>query len=376
MSFTVFNENEVNYLEQHMFFGESVNVARYDQQTHPIFEQLTEKQTSFFWGPTEIDVSKDRADFNALPDNEKHIFTSNLKYQILLDSVQGRGPNLALLPIVSIPELETFIETWSFFETIHSRSYSHIIRNVFADPSEIFNNITNNGEITKRAADVSKYYDNLIEAIGLYQAYGSGVTEVDGKEVDHTLRTLKRLLYLALISINALEGIRFYASFACSFAFAERKKMTGNASIIKLIARDENVHLTATQAIINLMKDGKDDPEMAEIAKECESEAYDIYWSTAEQEMEWAKYLFKDGSMVGLNEEMLIGYVEFITNNRMNAIGLKPIFKGAKNTLPWMSHWLSSDSIQTAPQEESLTSYLIGSVEMSMDEDEFSDFEI
>ncbi|HHV6403033.1 TPA: class Ia ribonucleoside-diphosphate reductase subunit beta, partial [Haemophilus influenzae] len=321
MAYTTFSQNKNDQLEP-MFFGQNVNVARYDQQKYETFEKLIEKQLSFFWRPEEVDVSQDRIDYAALPEHEKHIFISNLKYQTLLDSIQGRSPNVALLPLVSIPELETWIETWTFSETIHSRSYTHIIRNIVNDPSIVFDDIVTNEEIIKRAQDISSYYDDLIRDSQLYGLYGEGTYTVDGKECVVTLRSLKKQLYLCLMSVNALEAIRFYVSFACSFAFAERRLMEGNAKIIKFIARDEALHLTGTQHILNIMAAGQDDPEMAEIAEECKQEAYDLFVAAAEQEKAWADYLFKDGSMIGLNRDILVQYVEYITNIRMQAVGL------------------------------------------------------
>ena len=306
MKYTTFNQQPVDTMKESMFFGKPVNVARYDQQRHPIFEKLIEKQISFFWRPEEVDVSKDRVDFLKLTDSEKHIFTSNLKYQTLLDSIQGRSPNIAFLPIISLPELETWVETWSFFETIHSRSYTHILRNLFSDPSDIFEDIVLNEEIQKRATDISKYYDDLIFYTQLYQTHGVGTHLVDGQTYNVNVRLLKEKLFLCMNSVNALEAIRFYVSFACTFAFAERELMEGNSKIIRLIARDENIHLSSTQHILNLWAKGKDDPEMAEIAKEKEGEAREIFMLAVEQEKQWASYLFKDGSMLGLNEEILL----------------------------------------------------------------------
>ncbi len=273
-----------------------------------------------------MDVSKDRIDFQGLPDHEKHIFISNLKYQTLLDSVQGRSPNVALLPIVSLPELETWIETWAFSETIHSRSYTHIVRNITNEPHKIFDDILVNEKIIERADDVTRYYDALIEGVNLYHLCGEGSHQINGKTMHISLRELKRRLYLCLMSVNVLEAIRFYVSFACSFAFAERELMEGNAKIIKLIARDEALHLTGTQHMLNIIANGEDDPEMGEIARECEEEAYAIFRKAAEQEKDWAEFLFKDGSMIGLNKDILCQYVEYITNIRMQAIGFKPIF--------------------------------------------------
>lgn len=237
MSYSTFNTNKNDQMKEFMFFGQNVNVSRYDQQKFPIFEKLIEKQLSFFWRPEEIDVSRDRIDFMSLPDHEKHIFLSNLKYQTLLDSIQGRGPNACLLSIASIPELETWIETWAFSETIHSRSYTHIIRNIVNDPSVVFDDIVDNKHILARAGEVTKYYDDLMNLTQLWQQFGEGTHLLNGRKVVVKLRDLKKKLYICLHSINALEAIRFYVSFACSFAFAERKLMEGNAKIIKMIAR-------------------------------------------------------------------------------------------------------------------------------------------
>lgn len=376
MKYTTFNQTIVDALKEPMFFGQSVNVARYDQQRHSIFEKLIEKQLSFFWRPEEIDVSKDRADFQSMTDSEKHIFISNLKYQTLLDSIQGRSPNVALLPITSLPELETWIETWSFSETIHSRSYTHILRNLFTDPSEVFDDIVRNEEILKRASDISKYYDDLIFCTQLYQTQGLGEHVVDGVTYNITLRELKKKLYLAVNSINALEAIRFYVSFACTFAFAEREIMEGNSKIIRLIARDENLHLTSTQHIINLWADGQDDPEMQEISMECFQEAKQIFVNAVDQEKEWAKYLFKDGSMIGLNEEILCQYVEYIANHRLSAIGIPAMYDIKSNPLPWMNKYLESDNVQVAPQESEISSYLVGQIDSDVDASAFDDFEL
>ncbi|MCI7479099.1 class Ia ribonucleoside-diphosphate reductase subunit beta [[Pasteurella] aerogenes] len=376
MAYTTFSQTKNDQLKEPMFFGQNVNVARYDQQKYETFEKLIEKQLSFFWRPEEVDVSQDRIDYQALPEHEKHIFISNLKYQTLLDSIQGRSPNVALLPLVSIPELETWIETWTFSETIHSRSYTHIIRNIVNDPSVVFDDIVTNKEIIKRARDISAYYDDLIRDSQLYGLYGEGTYTVDGKECVVTLRNLKKQLYLCLMSVNALEAIRFYVSFACSFAFAERQLMEGNAKIIKFIARDESLHLTGTQHILNIMAAGQDDPEMAEIAEECKQEAYDLFVAAAEQEKEWADYLFKDGSMIGLNRDILVQYVEYITNIRMQAVGLPLPFKARSNPIPWINAWLVSDNVQVAPQEVEVSSYLVGQIDSKVDTNDFGDFDL
>ena len=375
--YSTFCQTPNNQIAEPMFFGQNVNVARYDQQRHVVFEKLIEKQLSFFWRPEEVDVSRDRADYQALPEHEKHIFISNLKYQTLLDSIQGRSPNVALLPLVSLPEVETWIETWSFSETVHSRSYTHIIRNIVTDPSVIFDDIVRNEHIIERAKEISHYYDDLIHATQVYQMFGEGTYHMNGRDYTVSLRDLKKKLYLCMMCVNALEAIRFYVSFACSFAFAERELMEGNAKIIKLIARDEALHLTGTQHILNLMRSGQDDPEMVEIARECEQECFDLFKRAAEQEKNWAEYLFKDGSMIGLNKDILAQYVEYITNLRMSAVGLTPAFvHAAQNPIPWINAWLSSDNVQVAPQEVEVSSYLVGQINAEINSSDLSDFEL
>jgi ribonucleoside-diphosphate reductase beta chain len=378
MSYSIFSKTVSDTLAQPMFFGDSVKVARCDKQIFEMFEKLTEKQLSFFWRPEEIDVSKDKMDFSKLLPNERHIFISNLQYQILLDSVQGRSPVIAFLPIVSLPELENWIETWSFSETIHSRSYTHIIRAIVNEPGAVFDDIMKTDEIIQRAESVSKHYDELIKCTQAYLLHGAGKHNLNGQETTIDLYCLKRKLYLTIMSVNILEAVRFYVSFACSFAFAERKVMEGNAKIIKMIARDEALHLTGTQHMLNLMRDGKDDPEMAKIAAECESEVIEMFREACEQEKEWAEYLFRDGSMIGLNAEILKQYLEYITNVRMNALGLTPIFEERTNPLPWINHWLDSDNVQVAPQETEITSYLVSAIDNTMDADDadFGDFKL
>ena len=377
MSYSTFSKTKNDALKEPMFFGQPVNVARYDQQKYEVFEKLIEKQLSFFWRPEEIDVSRDRIDYANLPEHEKHIFISNLKYQTLLDSIQGRSPNVAFLPLVSIPELETWIETWSFSETIHSRSYTHIIRNIVNDPSVVFDDIVQNKYIIARAEDIACYYDDLIEYTQYYQLFGEGTHQLNGKTVVISKYELKKKLYLCLMCVNVLEAIRFYVSFACSFAFAERKLMEGNAKIIKMIARDEAIHMISTQNMLNLMALGKDDPEMVEVARECKEEVLKIFRTAAEQEKEWAGYLFKDGSMIGLNKDILCQYVEYLTNVRMSALGLEPMFPEAKyNPIPWINSWLSSDAVQVAPQEVEISSYLIGQVDAEIKHDDLTDFEL
>lgn len=376
MTYTTFSKKQNNQLCEPMFFGQPVNIARYDQQKYNIFEKLIEKQLSFFWRPEEIDLSKDFIDFQNLPKHEKHIFLSNLKYQTLLDSIQGRSPNVAFLPIVSIPELETWIQTWSFSETIHSRSYTHIIRNIIHSPSLIFDDIIVNENIATRAKDISYYYDSLITMTSYWHLLGEGIHIIKNKKININLNLLKKKLYLCFISVNALEAIRFYVSFACSFAFAEKQMMEGNAKIIRLIARDEALHLNGTQHILNIFKNKKYNEGMHKIVLECQKEAFELFKLVACQEKKWAEYLFQDGSMLGLNKDILCQYIEYITNVRMKAIGLKPPFKINTNPIPWINFWLNSDYVQNAPQEVELSSYLIGQIDSKISDSEFSDFKL
>jgi ribonucleoside-diphosphate reductase beta chain len=374
---SVFNiKNKTDHLKSLAFLDPSGGQAiqRFDTLKYPQFEKLTDKELGFFWRPEEIDVMRDSKDFKELTEFEQHIFTSNLKRQILLDSVQGRSPNLAFLPLVSLPELEVWIQTWSFNETIHSRSYTHIIRNVYANPSQVFDEIMEIEPILACAADISKYYDSLIEYAGWYQILGLGTHTVNGKTIIVEMYELKKRLWLCINSVNALEGIRFYVSFACSWAFAELKKMEGNAKIIKLIARDENVHLASTQTLISILPD--DDPDFVMIREETRAECIEIFESAAQQEKDWANYLFKDGSMIGLNEQLLCEYVDWITNKRMAAVGLASGATTDRNPLPWTQKWIAGAEVQVAPQETEITTYVVGGTKQDVNQETFKGFSL
>ena len=364
---SVFNSNKVDHINQTCFFGTPVNIARYETVKYPQIEKLTEKQLSFFWRPEEVELSRDGKDFRSLNTHEQHIFTSNLKRQILLDSVQGRAPSLAFLPICSLPELETWIQTWTFSETIHSRSYTHIIRNIYSDPSKVFDDMLDIQEIVDCATDISKYYDMLI-------TWNRSASMEQLKEIDSagTLYEHKKALWLCLNAVNALEGIRFYVSFACSWAFAEVKKMEGNAKIIKLIARDENVHLAFTQQILKILP--KEDPDFAKIKIECAPEVEQIFADVINQEKTWATYLMKDGSIVGLNEKLLYDYTDWIAHKRMISAGVASTIKPGSNPLPWTQSWISGADVQVAPQQVQVSSYLTGGILKDIDEATFKRF--
>jgi ribonucleoside-diphosphate reductase beta chain len=347
-----------------------VGMQRFDTLKYRQFDKLTDKQLGFFWRPEEVDVLRDAKDFKDLTNFEQHIFTSNLKRQILLDSVQGRAPSLAFMPLSSLPELETWIATWTFSETVHSRSYTHIIRNIFSDPGKVFDEMLDIKEIVDCAYDITRYYDDLVDYGLWYQTLGVGTHTVNGKTIIIDEYELKKKLWLALSSVNVLEGIRFYVSFACSWAFAELKKMEGNAKIIKFIARDENVHLAFTQQILKLLP--SDDVDFVKVRQETQAEVIDMFNNAIQQEKDWAKYLFKDGSMIGLNQQLLCEYIDWIGSKRMTAIGLPGASKGGSNPLPWTAKWIAGADVQVAPQETEISSYIVGGTKQDVSETTFA----
>ena len=375
---TVFNSEEVDTKKQPMFFGKPLGVQRYDSFKYPVFDRLTTQMLGYFWRPEEVSLQKDRADYQSLRPEQKHIFTSNLKYQILLDSVQGRGPGMAFAPYCSLPELEGAMNVWQFMEMIHSKSYTYIIKNVYPDPSEVFDTILNDERILDRAKSVTRAYDDFINEA---QQWGQSNLWKDGWEntqvKDNSTNELKRKLYRAVANVNILEGIRFYVSFACSFAFGELKLMEGSAKIISLISRDENQHLVLTQNIMKNWMNG-DDPEMQQIAEEEKDNVISMFKNAVKEEKEWAEYLFKDGRMIGLNDKLLSQYVEWIANKRMKALGFDPIYDQPlrNNPLPWTQHWISSKGLQVAPQETEVESYVVGGIKQDMKKNSFSGFKL
>ena len=375
---TVFNTEQVDTKKQPMFFGKPLGVQRYDSYKYPVFDKLTTQQLGYFWRPEEVSLQKDRGDYQTLRPEQKHIYTSNLKYQIMLDSIQGRGPGMAFIPYCSLPELEACMEVWGFMEMIHSRSYTYIIKNVYSDPSEVFDTIISDERILERAKSVTESYDDFINAAHQYDNSNEWIHALEQvPSAQESLKDVKRKLYRAVANVNILEGIRFYVSFACSFAFGELKLMEGSAKIISLIARDENQHLAITQNILNKWRDG-DDPEMKQIAKEEEEWVYAMFDKAVNEEKRWADYLFKDGSMIGLNDTLLKKYVEWVANRRMKAIGLKPVYDIAakNNPLPWTQHWISSKGLQVAPQETEVESYVVGGIKQDVTKDTFAGFSL
>jgi ribonucleoside-diphosphate reductase beta chain len=375
---TVFNTEKVDTKKQPMFFGKPLGVQRYDSYKYPIFDKLTTQQLGYFWRPEEVSLQKDRGDYQTLRPEQKHIYTSNLKYQIMLDSVQGRGPGMAFIPYCSLPELEACMEVWGFMEMIHSRSYTYIIKNIYSDPSEVFDTIVGDERLLERAKSVTESYDDFINSAQSYGTSNDWMYRLEGvTNAKETLNNVKRKLYRAVANVNILEGIRFYVSFACSFAFGELKLMEGSAKIISLIARDENQHLALTQNILNKWREG-DDPEMQQIAKEEEEWVYKMFDRAVNEEKRWADYLFKDGSMIGLNDKLLQQYVEWIANRRLKAIGLKPQYdiSANNNPLPWTQHWISSKGLQVAPQETEVESYVVGGIKQDVTKNTFSGFKL
>ena len=367
MGRSVFNTgNNLDFTKQPMFFGEDLQVQQYSDMKYPIFDKLNQQQLGYFWRPEEVSLQKDRNDYHELSEQQKFIFTANLKYQTMLDSVQGRGPCLAFLPFCSIPELEGCIVTWDFIETIHSRSYTYIIKNLYSQPSEVFDTIIGDEKIQKRAQTITETYDDLINTGYKWHLNKDSVDEYE----------LKKKLWKALVTVNILEGLRFYVSFACSFAFGELKLLEGSAKIISFIARDESQHLAMSQRIINNYRDHENDKVMLKVIKDTEKEVYEMYDEAVQEEKRWATYLFSKGSMIGLSEKLLHQFVEYMANRRMKAIQLTPKYDQKTNPLPWVEHWLNSRSTQNAPQETEIESYVIGGIKQDVKKDQFKKFKL
>lgn len=386
MSFSTFSQQELNHLNEPMFFGKGLNVARYDILKYPyVDEHLTQKQLGFFWRPEEIDLSKDRIDYQTLPEHEKHIFSSNLKYQTLLDTIQGRGLGQAFGKIITLPEIESWFNAWPFSENIHSRSYTHIIRNLYPNPGVIFDDIVFNENISARTVDLTDNYDRFIKSVDIWSHFGEGEFVMQRRmssKVDDILKdmgptyqpvgaikvdmeTLMSDAYYLLADINVLEAIRFYVSFACSFAFNERKLMEGNAKVIKFILRDESLHKTGTVWMLNKLASGAEGQEWAKIAREVKKRITALFTSAAEQEIQWAKYLFKDGAMPGINLDVITKYIQYLVDLNLELLGLPPVYGVKKNPMPWMNTYTNSDNVQVAPQEVEVSSYLTAGLDMN-----------
>lgn len=359
---TVFNQDtNYDYSKQPMFFGESTAIARYESPKHPTIEKLTVDALSFFWRPEEINLTTDSTQFKKLHPRDQRTFTLNLLYQAIMDTVQGSAPSEILGPICSDIGLDTWIQTWTFFETIHSRSYTHIIRNLYNNPTEIFDSVVLDDQIMARAASICKYYDDLEIKWTLYSA-----DKIRGIATDEQLYELKKAFYLCLHTINALEAIRFFVSFINTFNFFETQKvMEGNSKIMTFIARDENLHHQGTRYMIKRLQSGEEGPEWIKIAEECRDEATGIFLATNSQEKEWCKYVYTDGAPQGLSVGLVSDYIDYATVPRMNELGLdsSSIVAPKRNPFPWLTKFLKSNTVQAAPQEVEIGSYLVSQID-------------
>jgi ribonucleoside-diphosphate reductase beta chain len=354
-------KTKTNYLTRKMFLDPEgpVTIQRFEEVKYNKIQKLEQTARGFFWVPEEISLTKDAQDFKDASDTVKHIFTSNLLRQTALDSLQGRGPSQIFTPVISLPELEALVYNWTFFETnIHSRSYSHIIRNIYNVPKEVFNTIHDTKEIVDMASSVGKYYDRLHQI--------NCAAELDGHiaEEDHI-----KAIYLALHASYALEAFRFMVSFATSLAMVENKIFIGNGNIISLILQDELLHKEWTAFLINQVV--KEDSRFAQAKQECEAEVYQIYMDVIREEKEWADYLFKFGPVIGLNAQILKDFVDYTAFHALKEIGIKYNQSAPKTTpIPWFNKHSDTSKKQTALQENESTNYIIGVMSDQLNYDE------
>lgn len=353
-----------DYLKRRMFLDPAgpVTVQRFEEYRYPKLARFEELQRGFFWVPEEISLTKDKMDHKEASDAVKHIFTSNLLRQTALDSIQGRAPTQIFLPVVSIPELEALVITWGFFETsIHSKSYSHIIRNVYGVPKEEFNKIHDTAEIVSMASNIGKYYDDLY-LINCRKELGHKIDEYEHK----------RAIWMALHASYALEALRFMVSFATSLAMVENKIYIGNGNIISLILQDEILHAEWTAWIINNVV--KEDADYVKLSQECESKVYKLYEEVIEEEKAWADYLFKKGVVIGLNADILRDFIDWTAHIKLKEVGIKYQAEHPKSSpIPWFNKYVNIHKRQTALQENESTSYIIGAMGDSIDKDELPD---
>lgn len=347
----ILNKKNVDPKKTTMFLGESLALQRFDRFKYPVFFDLFNKQMAQFWRPEETNLSLDRVQFPTLEAYEQRIFTKNLLFQTMLDTVVARGVPI-FTKYVSLPELELCMNTWGFFENIHSYSYSYIVKNSYPNPGVILDQALEDSEILKRADSVTKAYE-----------------ELDNAKLD-----IKEKIYLSLMSVNILEAIRFYVSFACAFCFSHNKKMEGNGSIIKLIRRDEAIHLTITQEILNILRTDESEG-FVDIAKRMEPEVLCMFENAVQEEKEWSSYLFSQGSLMGLNEAIMCQYIEWLADNRLHNLGFKKQYN-SKNPINWLEPFMNSDKVQVAPQETQIPSYRIGASKSDVDGMDLLDFSL
>ena len=355
---------QTNYLKRKMFLDPAgpVTVQRFEEVKYNKLQKYEELARGFFWVPEEISLTKDKMDHKDASNAVKHIFTSNLLRQTALDSIQGRAPNQVFSPVISIPELEALVSNWSFFETnIHSKSYSHIIRNVYGVPKDEFNKIHDTEEIVKMAASIGRYYEAL---------HNLNCRKECGEEID--LHTHKTAIWMALHASYALEAFRFMVSFATSLAMVENKIYIGNGNIISLILQDELLHAEWTAWLINQVT--KDDPEFLTIEEECKAEVYALYMEVIKEEKDWADYLFKKGPVIGLNATILKDFVDDTAFTRLKDIGIKYDGEHPRSSpIPWFNKHVNINKKQTALQENESTNYVIGVMSDDVSFDELPD---
>lgn len=355
---------QTNYLKRTMFLDPAgpVTVQRFEEVKYNKLQKYEELARGFFWVPEEISLTKDKMDHKDSSDAVKHIFTSNLLRQTALDSIQGRAPNQVFSPVISIPELEALVSNWSFFETnIHSKSYSHIIRNVYGVPKDEFNKIHETKEIVEMAASIGRYYEAL---------HVLNCRKECGEEID--LHTHKRAIWLALHASYALEAFRFMVSFATSLAMVENKIYIGNGNIISLILQDELLHAEWTAWLINNVT--KDDLDFVALEEECAEEVYAMYMEVIAEEKAWADYLFKKGPVIGLNANILKDFVDFTAFNRLKDIGIKYEEEHPRaSPIPWFNKHLNIGKKQSALQETESTNYVVGVMSSEVTYDELPD---
>ena len=355
---------QTNYLKRKMFLDPEgpVSVQRFEEVKYPKLQKYEELARGFFWVPEEISLTKDKIDHKEASEAVKHIFTSNLLRQTALDSIQGRAPFQVFGPVCSIPELEALSLTWSFFETsIHSKSYSHIIRNVYGVPKDEFNKIHDTKEIAAMASHVGKYYEDL-HVLNIRKELGEDVS----------LYEHKKAIWLALHASYALEALRFMVSFATSLAMVENKIYIGNGNIISLILQDELLHTEWTAWLINNVT--KDDPDFLPIEQECEQEVYQIYMDVIREEKEWADYLFQKGVVIGLNSQILKDFLDYTAFTKLKDIGIKYLEDHPKSSpIPWFNKHVNINKKQTALQENESTNYVIGVMSDAVEHDDLPD---
>jgi len=360
-------KTKTDYLSRKMFLDPAgpVTIQRFEEVKYNKLQKFEQEARGFFWVPEEISLTKDSQDFKDASDTVKHIFTSNLLRQTALDSLQGRGPTQVFTPVCSIPELESLMYNWGFFETnIHSRSYSHIIRNIYNVPKDVFNTIHDTQEIADMASSVGKYYDDLHKF--------NCIKETDDDPNNCPEESHVKAIWLALNASYALEAFRFMVSFATSLAMVENKIFIGNGNIIQLILQDEILHKDWTAFLINQVV--KEDPRFAAAKAECEQEVYQLYMDVIREEKEWADYLFKHGPVIGLNANILRDFVDFTAKNALNEIGIKYLEPAPKSTpIPWFNKHVDTSKKQTALQENESTNYVIGVMSDSIDYEELPD---